>query len=414
MPSILFYSWQSDLPNNCNRGLIRRAIDDAVAQLNRELDVEDAVRVDQDTQGEPGSPAIADTILRKIEECTVFIPDVTFIVGSGEARPTPNPNVMVEYGFALRVCGDSRILPVFNSALGRWEDLPFDMRHKRRPILYEANKEMSDEQRREARQELSKQLFAALQVMGEANLLGDVTGRTADFVPAEENDGLGASFLEPDELLGMDRDEMGRRGDSPLRLRDGSKIYLRLWPTELRGEYGNVEVRNIVQAGQLRPMCSGRSGGWSYARNGYGAFSYYTFRNDLESVVGVSQLFRTGEIWGIDTYLLSHTDQATNTRYIPTTMVISELTDTLGNYVGVARDTLGLTPPLGMKVGMAGIANYRLGVPLRRYLHPYTGDVYENTIEYDTRIESYDIDAGECLAPFFDRMYDVAGVRRPE
>ncbi len=58
MPSTLFYSWQSDLPNNLNRGLIRRAIDDAVAELNKDVDVEDAIRVDQDTQDEPGTPPI--------------------------------------------------------------------------------------------------------------------------------------------------------------------------------------------------------------------------------------------------------------------------------------------------------------------------------------------------------------------
>ena len=415
MPSTLFYSWQSDLPNNLNRGLIRRAIDDAVAQLNRDLDVEDAVRVDQDTQDEPGSPPITDTILRKIEECTVFIPDVTFIVGgSVKDRPTPNPNVMVEYGFALKVCGDSRILPVFNAAFGRWEELPFDMQHKRRPILYDASEELRDEQRREARQELSKKFLAALQVMAEANLLDDVTGSAAEFTPAEAKDGFAASFLDSDAILGDHRDRFGTGGDRRLSLREGSKIYLRLWPTEPRREYGNVEVRDLVQTSKLRPMCSGRSGGWSYGRNKYGAFSFFTFPDNSESVVGVSQLFRTGEIWGIDTYYLDNTDEATNTRYIPTTVVMSELTDTLVNYLGVARDNLGLTPPLGMKVGMVGIANYRLAVPRQTFFGRFAGDIYDNTIDYETQIESYDIDAGECLAPFFDHMHDVAGIRSPE
>ncbi len=299
MPRTLFYSWQSDLPNNLNRGRIRRAIDGAVAQLNKDLDVEDAIRVDQDTQGAPGSPPITDTILRKIEECGVFIPDVTFIAGGKEDRPTPNPNVMIEYGYALKVCGDKRIIPVFNTAFGRWEDLPFDMRHKRRPILYEAADGMSDEQRREARQDLSKKLLAALQAVAAANLLDTVSIVEEGFRPAEAQDSLGASFLRPGEGLGMNRDEFGTGNDQPLQLREGSKIYMRLWPTEARQEYNNVEVRDLVQKAKLRPMCSNHSGGWSYARNKYGAFSFYTFRSDLSYqtdlalVIGLTELFKT-------------------------------------------------------------------------------------------------------------------------
>ena len=414
MPSTLFYSWQSDLPNNRNRGLIRRAIDDAITQLNRDLDVEDAIRVDQDTQDEPGSPPITDTILRKIEECAVFVPDVTFVVGGGEDRPTPNPNVMIEYGYALKVCGDRCILPVFNTASGQWEDLPFDMKHKRRPILYEASEEMSDEQRREARRELSTKVFGALKLMADADLL-DAVAREADvFTPAEAKDGLGASFLGPDEILGIHRDRFGRGNDVILRLRQGSKIYLRLWPTKPPRKFNNTEVRDLVQTSHLAPMCSARGAGWSYERNKHGAFSYFTHVDDPESVVGVSQLFMTGEIWGIDTYNLNIPDEETNTRFIPTTVVKSDLIDTLINYLGVARDHVGLTPPLRMAVGMVGIAHYRLAVPRQRYIDPYVGDIYETTIDYETQIESYDIDAGECLETLFDQMYDVAGVPKPE
>lgn len=48
MPITIFYSWQSDLPNNLNRGLIRHALDDAVGKINADLAVEDAIRIDQD------------------------------------------------------------------------------------------------------------------------------------------------------------------------------------------------------------------------------------------------------------------------------------------------------------------------------------------------------------------------------
>ena len=61
MPQTVFYSWQSDLPSNHNRNLIGRAVEAACKQLSDELDVE--LAPDRDTQGVPGAPDIAATIL---------------------------------------------------------------------------------------------------------------------------------------------------------------------------------------------------------------------------------------------------------------------------------------------------------------------------------------------------------------
>ena len=48
----IFYSWQSDVSNSVNRTFIRRALEDAAKKLSRSeaADVEDVVRLDQDTQ----------------------------------------------------------------------------------------------------------------------------------------------------------------------------------------------------------------------------------------------------------------------------------------------------------------------------------------------------------------------------
>ena len=57
--------------------------------------------MDQDTAGIAGWPDIASTILTKIEKCEVFVADLTPINGpEPDSRPTPNPNVMLELGYA--------------------------------------------------------------------------------------------------------------------------------------------------------------------------------------------------------------------------------------------------------------------------------------------------------------------------
>jgi hypothetical protein len=43
----------------------------------------------------------------------------------------PNPNVLIELGYAVKTLGWNRIVCVFNMAFGRVEDLPFDLRQRR-------------------------------------------------------------------------------------------------------------------------------------------------------------------------------------------------------------------------------------------------------------------------------------------
>jgi hypothetical protein len=42
----------------------------------------------------PGTPPITDTILKKIQNCDIFVPDVTFVASTAGGKLVPNPNVM--------------------------------------------------------------------------------------------------------------------------------------------------------------------------------------------------------------------------------------------------------------------------------------------------------------------------------
>ena len=89
------------------------------------------------TKDVPGSPDITNTILRKIDECDVFIGDLTFVSKSESGRYFPNPNVLIELGYALKSLSDGRLINVMNTAFGEPEgNLPFDLAHKRWPLQY--------------------------------------------------------------------------------------------------------------------------------------------------------------------------------------------------------------------------------------------------------------------------------------
>lgn len=129
----IFYSWMTGRPNATNRGFVADALDLAVQALGSDAAIDEAPRVDRDTVGMPGAPDIAATIFEKIDAADIFVADLTLIetVDAETKRPTPNPNVLVELGYALKTLGWERIIMVFNDAFGAAENLPFDLRGRR-------------------------------------------------------------------------------------------------------------------------------------------------------------------------------------------------------------------------------------------------------------------------------------------
>ena len=123
--------------------------------------------VDRDTQHVPGSPPIFDTILDKIQKAVIFVPDLTFVGTRANGKPVPNPNVLLEYGYALNQHGHRRIIAVMNSAYGEptQENMPFNLGHRRFPIRYTLHEDATDETRKTVRDSLSKELDAAIRLI---------------------------------------------------------------------------------------------------------------------------------------------------------------------------------------------------------------------------------------------------------
>ncbi len=115
----IFYSWQSDLPNNTNRGFIGDALEKAVKSIRKDNSITVEPVIDRDTQNVPGSPDIVNTIFDKIDQAQIFVCDVSiinsnllnstnpifiqkalnnflyFLYKDANSRPTPNPNVLI-------------------------------------------------------------------------------------------------------------------------------------------------------------------------------------------------------------------------------------------------------------------------------------------------------------------------------
>lgn len=127
----IFYSWQSDSDRNTNQRAIRNALEKAQDVVNKEDKYN--LTIDEATRETPGSDDITKTILEKIRHSHIFVADVSLINSNDAASPrkTPNPNVIYELGYATALLGAQRVVLIFNTASGKTEDLPFDIRGRR-------------------------------------------------------------------------------------------------------------------------------------------------------------------------------------------------------------------------------------------------------------------------------------------
>lgn len=129
----VFFSWQSDSQNKTNLSFIEECLKKSVKEIAKKSS--SIIVIDRDTKGVGGTPGIVDTIFKKIRSCDIFVWDATII--NDDSRYTPNPNVLLELGYAFAVVGEGRIIGIMNEANGIGPDkLPFDLVHRRWPIRY--------------------------------------------------------------------------------------------------------------------------------------------------------------------------------------------------------------------------------------------------------------------------------------
>jgi hypothetical protein len=185
----VFFSWQSDVPTMRNRA--KDAVKKALQDLNTgPLAARYEFVLRQATDGAVGAADIADNLFTLISHCDIFIADATIVnssapgmqadpgdgavaagggaaggaaavagtaeamaapgaadmaattqiptamaiprdAGEGSSRLTPNPNVMLELGYAAGTMGWDCIIIILDGVRGKPEYLPFDVRGRR-------------------------------------------------------------------------------------------------------------------------------------------------------------------------------------------------------------------------------------------------------------------------------------------
>jgi hypothetical protein len=412
----IFFSWQSDSPSKTNKSFIEDALEKAARSLIKDPELIEAIRseeieIDKDTEGVPGSPPIVETIFNKITQCTVFVPDLSIIGTTESGRKLPNPNVLIEYGWALSSVGTSRIIAVMNTAHfdPKPEELPFDMRHLRKPLSYNLSETASSEERAQAKTDLVKKFSMALR-----SILTTLPPEAAPSLPSFEEaqpKAKRSSFLQLGEALLTLQDDFGRHKPREIYLEDGPQAYLRLMPIYSAPQRLPVELKLLGKQGKLFPLGFATGGvDWGINEHGFAIFS--PSHGSSNKTYQLVQLMNSGEIWAINDPFVDHED-----RLGPLTPHAYEgdFVSALSQYREFAMSELKLNPPFKWIAGMSGIKGRALHYPPPRpgyfRVRKTGGLCVKNEIEVSGLIDG-DSDIAEALKPFFESIYGHCGESR--
>jgi|HubBroStandDraft_5_1064220.scaffolds.fasta_scaffold13309_5 hypothetical protein len=410
MSKTIFFSWQSDTARREGRNLIEKALTAAISRIAEDVKLEEAVRegltLDKDTQGVSGSPPIFTTILEKIDLAAIYVPDLTFVGKNLDGEPIPNPNVLIEYGWALKSLGHKRIVAVMNEAHGAptRESLPFDLAQVRYPITYNVPDDAPDTLRREERKKLSETLEIALRAVLESPEFKNSLPKKPEpplFKPKDPMFGT-ARFRARGEPLGVSTnitsEMLGSPVTQPVNLDDGAAMWLRVTPVADPARTWLIQDlrRRAMKLAVLPLIPSG--GDIGFVRSGDGC-GYYRVTGD-QTTPAASFVFNTGEVWIINAWL-ARTGlyfELDENGFVKT---IEQCASFLEN--------LGIEGPYRWIVGLEGIKDRQLRIP-NRYDRVW-GPCMSDMIKLEGLYEKGS-DIAELLRPFFDDVFDQCGVER--
>jgi hypothetical protein len=423
MSHIVFFSWQSDTPRKGGRDFIEQALNRAVGAINSNLDIQDADRpdpralvIDKDTKGVPGSPSIVDTILGKIDTAFCFAADLTFVAERSNGGGVPNPNVMVEYGYALRSLGEKQVVSVMNDAYGSptRENMPFDLAHKRFPITYSLPADATQDARKQQLAELAKILEGAIR-----DIFDHMAGKPKTSPPVfpMKMPILGNARFRPPLSDVNKKTVIGRTASSPFAssapvvLDEGPAMYLRVFPTRPQNrEWTLTELKNKESGPRgliLLPFQEPSSR--FNAEDGCGWYSIKVGENDTGESDSVVIAFATGEIWAVDTSWLRWW-----TGKIWLNSVVSMFKKKLEDYSYFLQG-LGIDPPFSWIAGFEDIEGLILDYEAARGYRRFPG--YEFPCLAKSLEQSGNYSPGdntdEVLRPFFESLCDKCAMEPP-
>lgn len=408
----IFYSWQSDTPTRIGKDFIRKALEDAIERIEVAPTLENAdrneegigIELDQDTQGVLGSPPITQIIFNKIANADLVVVDVTLTGHVSENKKAINSNVAIELGYALGARGFDIVLKIMNTSYGTPSELPFDLRGRRWPIQYAAPNGVERKELRRIRNTLSKRIEDILnEYLKHMPDKGTVTHEKI-----EHTTDVGR-YWEPNEALVGANLTYGRPA---LTCNADSLFFLRLVPQSALPALSSAECAKIISEIEIRPLAH-RASGSDRERNRYGSISF-TGNYESGNITSATQLFKNREIWGFDSWILSHTttnNAHQEVRFIGSETLKEMLLQKMPEYFRYARE-LGYADGFKIEAGMTQTDGLYIAVH-PEYVDRFWGPIYEVQLQVSFNVDG-DTNPHDISNKIIRAIFQEAGAEPPD
>lgn len=414
MTQTIFLSWQHDtLPKN-GHYFLKSVLEEVCRSIQSDTAIAEAERdvvPDSDTTGVPGQPHIVDAILKKIDAASIFIADLTYTGRTWDDKKyTPNANVLLEYGWALKSLGSSRVISLMNVAYGGPEKhpLPFDLGHYRWPTRFNLPETATNSDRKTELVRLSAELKrAVLAALTEhQRVSAENSPKHEAIAPAHGR----ARFRSKGTPLGTTWGHASSITIGPPKkvyMARGAAVYLRVIPVSpLSQPLSAISIaRAYQQPGPLRFRPITYQGALNSFRAEDGAGTSWMIDGDNRTESAVFA-FESGELWSIDTAGL----RVMGDGVLSVDFLEEELPRALQGYLEFLNQ-LGVTGRLRWKVGLEGVSG-------RRFYHSGTNnplmqmyganEIVSDGFESEGTVALGD-NTKEALLPFFNRLYHLFG-----
>lgn len=361
LPPTIFWSWQSDQSEKTCRHFIRDCLSNAIKEIAGSSLLDDAERpsLDHDTKGEPGMADITSTILAKITQSSIFVADLTPIGETEDQKYLPNPNVMIELGWAMHRPGWERVIGILNTAYGaQEEDLPFDIR-QRRIITYDLDEETDKKTKKTKATKLTKELVSAINI--------NLGHQREKVVIAQVVKGVDAMTANPSiwatakaELV--HGDAFGYSATQKIGIPDVPRAYMRVIPAGWKKVPPAISViRDLSHQKVEAPSDRATSGDWGATEEGFVRYWITdTHDTNLKQAANMTMFFEdTGEFWMLHGNAVINSQKPSLINHF---MVLQNWSKMLRTSIDVLK-LHGADKIISVEAGMFGIENTQLYDP---------------------------------------------------